>query len=349
MGTSHIHVGIIGASGYTGEELVRLLAQHPKVKLSAVCSRSLAGKKVSDELPRLRGLVDPALTFTGSSPEECAKSSVDVWFLALPHGIAAEYARPLIAAGKRVLDLSADFRLRSPELYQKYYGQPHPAPELIAQSRYVIPELELNDDWKKVPLIACPGCYPTSIQLPITPLLRAGLIKPEPGRLVINSLSGVSGAGKKAEVAYLFCERDGSAKAYGLPNHRHVAEIEENFAAAAGQPVVVQFNPHLAPMHRGIATTITVPAVGVTAAQVEAVWQTVYKKSPFVQLLRSGDFPDTAHVAGSNHAALSVVADVRTGNLVITSAIDNLLKGAGGQAVQILNLIQGWEETEGLR
>ena len=349
MGTSHIHVGIIGASGYTGEELVRLLAQHPKVKLSAVCSRSLAGKKVSDELPRLRGLVDPTLTFTGSSPEECAKSSVEVWFLALPHGIAAEYARPLIAAGKRVLDLSADFRLRSPELYQKYYGQPHPAPELIAQSRYVIPELELNDAWKKVPLIACPGCYPTSIQLPITPLLRAGLIKPEPGRLVINSLSGVSGAGKKAEVAYLFCERDGSAKAYGLPNHRHVAEIEENFAAAAGQPVVVQFNPHLAPMHRGIATTITVPAVGVTAAQVEAVWQTVYKKSPFVQLLRSGDFPDTAHVAGSNHAALSVVADVRTGNLVITSAIDNLLKGAGGQAVQILNLIQGWEETEGLR
>ena len=349
MGTSHIHVGIIGASGYTGEELVRLLAQHPKVKLSAVCSRSLAGKKVSDELPRLRGLVDPTLTFTGSSPEECAKSSVDVWFLALPHGIAAEYARPLIAAGKRVLDLSADFRLRSPELYQKYYGQPHPAPELIAQSRYVIPELELNDAWKKVPLIACPGCYPTSIQLPITPLLRAGLIKPEPGRLVINSLSGVSGAGKKAEVAYLFCERDGSAKAYGLPNHRHVAEIEENFAAAAGQPVVVQFNPHLAPMHRGIATTITVPAVGVTAAQVEAVWQTVYKKTPFVQLLRSGDFPDTAHVAGSNHAALSVVADVRTGNLVITSAIDNLLKGAGGQAVQILNLIQGWEETEGLR
>jgi N-acetyl-gamma-glutamyl-phosphate reductase len=274
---------------------------------------------------------------------------VEVWFLALPHGVAAEYARPLIAAGKRVLDLSADFRLRSPELYQKYYGQPHPAPELIAQSRYVIPELELNDAWKKVPLIACPGCYPTSIQLPITPLLRAGLIKPEPGRLVINSLSGVSGAGKKAEVAYLFCERDGSAKAYGLPNHRHIAEIEENFAAAAGQPVIVQFNPHLAPMHRGIATTITVPASGVTVAQVEAVWQAAYKKSPFVQLLRSGDFPDTAHVAGSNHAALSVVADVRTGNLVITSAIDNLLKGAGGQAVQILNLIQGWEETEGLR
>jgi N-acetyl-gamma-glutamyl-phosphate reductase len=293
--------------------------------------------------------VDPALTFTGSSPEECAKSSVEVWFLALPHGVAAEYARPLIAAGKRVLDLSADFRLRSPELYQKYYGQPHPAPELIAQSRYVIPELELNDVWKKVPLIACPGCYPTSIQLPITPLLRAGLIKPEPGRLVINSLSGVSGAGKKAEVAYLFCERDGSAKAYGLPNHRHIAEIEENFAAAAGQPVIVQFNPHLAPMHRGIATTITVPAAGVTVAQVEAVWQAAYKNSAFVQLLRSGDFPDTAHVAGSNHAALSVVADTRTGNLVITSAIDNLLKGAGGQAVQILNLIQGWEETEGLR
>jgi len=349
MAHSLTKVGVIGASGYTGEELVRLLARHPRVELAAVCSRTLAGKAVADEIPRLRGIVSPSLQFTPSSPAECAQSDVAVWFLALPHGVAAEYARPLVAAGKRVLDLSADFRLQDVATYQKYYGHPHPAPELLAQARYVIPELQLNDDWKRAGLIACPGCYPTSIQVPLIPLLRAGLVRPAPGQLVINSYSGISGAGKKAEVAYLFCERDSSVKAYGIPGHRHLAEIEEAFAAAAGQPVIVQFNPHLAPMHRGIATTIVVPAPQVTAAQVEACWQQAYAGRPFISILKSGDFPDTAHVATTNRVAFSVVADARTGNLIITSVIDNLLKGAGGQAVQNLNLMMGWEETEGLR
>lgn len=342
-------VGIVGASGYTGEELVRVLARHPHVQLAAVCSRTLAGKAVADEIPRLRGIVDAGLLFSASSPAECAASDVAVWFLALPHGVAAEYAQPLIAAGKRVLDLSADFRLRDLGLYEKYYGHDHPAPALAAAARYVVPELQLDDTWKQSPLIACPGCYPTSIQVPLVPLLRAGLVKPEPGRLIINSYSGVSGAGKKADVGYLFCERDSSIKAYGIPGHRHIAEIEEQFGIAAGQPVVVQFNPHLAPMHRGIATTIVVPAAGVTAAQVEAVWQQAYAGRPFVSVLKSGDFPDTAHVANTNRVAMSVVADVRTGNLIITSVIDNLLKGAGGQAVQALNLLMGWSETAGLR
>ena len=342
-------VGIVGASGYPGEELVRVLARHPHVQLAAVCSRTLAGKAVADEIPRLRGIVDAGLLFSASSPAECAASDVAVWFLALPHGVAAEYAQPLIAAGKRVLDLSADFRLRDLGLYKKYYGHDHPAPALAAAARYVVPELQLDDTWKQAPLIACPGCYPTSIQVPLVPLLRAGLVKPEPGRLIINSYSGVSGAGKKADVGYLFCERDSSIKAYGIPGHRHIAEIEEQFGVAAGQPVVVQFNPHLAPMHRGIATTIVVPAVGVTAAQVEAVWQQAYAGRPFVSVLKSGDFPDTAHVANTNRVAMSVVADGRTGNLIITSVIDNLLKGAGGQAVQALNLLMGWSETAGLR
>ena len=342
-------VGIVGASGYTGEELVRVLARHPHVQLAAVCSRTLAGKAVADEIPRLRGIVDAGLLFSASSPAECAASDVAVWFLALPHGVAAEYAQPLIAAGKRVLDLSADFRLRDLGLYKKYYGHEHPAPALAAAARYVVPELQLDDAWKQAQLIACPGCYPTSIQVPLVPLLRAGLVKPEPGRLIINSYSGVSGAGKKADVGYLFCERDSSIKAYGIPGHRHIAEIEEQFGVAAGQPVVVQFNPHLAPMHRGIATTIVVPAAGVTAAQVEAVWQQAYAGRPFVSVLKSGDFPDTAHVANTNRVAMSVVADARTGNLIITSVIDNLLKGAGGQAVQALNLLMGWSETAGLR
>ena len=342
-------VGIVGASGYTGEELVRVLARHPHVQLAAVCSRTLAGKAVADEIPRLRGIVDAGLLFSASSPAECAASDVAVWFLALPHGVAAEYAQPLIAAGKRVLDLSADFRLRDLGLYKKYYGHDHPAPALAAAARYVVPELQLDDTWKQAQLIACPGCYPTSIQVPLVPLLRAGLVKPEPGRLIINSYSGVSGAGKKADVGYLFCERDSSIKAYCIPGHRHIAEIEEQFGVAAGQPVVVQFNPHLAPMHRGIATTIVVPAAGVTAAQVEAVWQQAYAGRPFVSVLKSGDFPDTAHVANTNRVAMSVVADARTGNLIITSVIDNLLKGAGGQAVQALNLLMGWSETAGLR
>ncbi len=342
-------VGIVGASGYTGEELVRVLARHPHVQLAAVCSRTLAGKAVADEIPRLRGIVDAGLLFSASSPAECAASDVAVWFLALPHGVAAEYAQPLIAAGKRVLDLSADFRLRDLALYKKYYGHDHPAPALAAAARYVVPELQLDDAWKQAQLIACPGCYPTSIQVPLVPLLRAGLVQPEPGRLIINSYSGVSGAGKKADVGYLFCERDSSIKAYGIPGHRHIAEIEEQFGVAAGQPVVVQFNPHLAPMHRGIATTIVVPAAGVTAAQVEAVWQQAFAGRPFVSVLKSGDFPDTAHVANTNRVAMSVVADARTGNLIITSVIDNLLKGAGGQAVQALNLLMGWSETAGLR
>ena len=342
-------VGIVGASGYTGEELVRVLARHPHVQLAAVCSRTLAGKAVADEIPRLRGIVDANLLFSASSPAECAASDVAVWFLALPHGVAAEYAQPLIAAGKRVLDLSADFRLRDLALYKKYYGHDHPAPALAAAARYVVPELQLDDAWKQAQLLACPGCYPTSIQVPLVPLLRAGLVKPEPGRLIINSYSGVSGAGKKADIGYLFCERDSSIKAYGIPGHRHIAEIEEQFGVAAGQPVVVQFNPHLAPMHRGIATTIVVPAAGVTAAQVEAVWQKAYAGRPFVSVLKSGDFPDTAHVANTNRVAMSVVSDARTGNLIITSVIDNLLKGAGGQAVQALNLLMGWSETAGLR
>jgi N-acetyl-gamma-glutamyl-phosphate reductase len=349
MSQSLTKVGIVGASGYTGEELVRVLARHPHVQLAAVCSRTLAGKAVADEIPRLRGIVDANLLFSASSPAECAASDVAVWFLALPHGVAAEYAQPLIAAGKRVLDLSADFRLRDLALYKKYYGHDHPAPALAAAARYVVPELQLDDAWKQAQLIACPGCYPTSIQVPLVPLLRAGLVKPEPGRLIINSYSGVSGAGKKADVGYLFCERDSSIKAYGIPGHRHIAEIEEQFGVAAGQPVVVQFNPHLAPMHRGIATTIVVPAAGVTAAQVEAVWQKAYAGRPFVSVLKSGDFPDTAHVANTNRVAMSVVADARTGNLIITSVIDNLLKGAGGQAVQALNLLMGWSETAGLR
>ncbi len=345
---SKIKVGIAGASGYTGEELVRLLARHPGVALTHASSRSLAGTPLAQAMPQLRELLPADLTFTGATPAELAEADVDFWFLALPHGAAATYARAFVDAGRRVIDLSADFRLTSTTLYKEYYGAEHPEPALLAEAPYVLPELMPDNAWHKARLIACPGCYPTSIQIPLIPLLRAGIVKPAPGALVINSYSGVSGAGKKVDAMYLYCERDGSAVGYGMPKHRHLSEIEENLSAAAGAPVIVQFNPHLAPMKRGMATTITVPAKGVTADQVRAIWEKSYAGKPFVGILPAGKFADSAHVSWTNRADIAVVSDPRTGNLVITSAIDNLIKGAGGQAVQILNLLCGFKETDGL-
>ena len=345
---SKIRVAVFGASGYAGEELVRLLSRHPNAELACVCSRSLAGTPLADVMPQFREMIPAGLTFIQADPQAICAESIDVWFLALPHGVAAEYARPLVAAGKRVFDLSADFRLNSSEIYEEYYGKPHPDVELLKKSPYVVPELAQNDEWKTAALVACPGCYPTSIQIPLVPLLRAGVIKPEPGRCLINSYSGVSGAGKKADLAYAYCERDESAKAYGLPKHRHLSEIEEQLSLAAGTSVVVQFCPHLAPMKRGISTTITVPANGSSIEDVYACWEKAYAGKPFVAVLKSGKFPDTAHVTGTNRADISAVYDPRTQNFVITSCIDNVVKGASGQAIQLMNLALGFEETAGL-
>lgn len=343
-----VKVGIVGASGYAGEELVRLLSRHPNAELACVCSRSLAGTLLADVMPQFRESIPHGLTFIQADPQAICNESIDVWFLALPHGVAAEYARPLVAAGKRVFDLSADFRLNDPAIYEEYYGKPHPDIELMKASPYVVPELAKDDNWKKASLVACPGCYPTSIQIPLVPLLRAGLIRPAAGTCVINSYSGVSGAGKKADLAYAYCERDESAKAYGLPKHRHLSEIEEQLSLAAGTSIIVQFCPHLAPMKRGISTTITVPANGATLEQLYNCWMKAYDDKPFVAILPSGKFPDTAHVAGTNRADISAVFDKRTGNFVITSCIDNVVKGASGQAVQLMNLALGFNETAGI-
>jgi len=339
-----MNAAVIGASGYSGEELVRLLSRHPNVTLAAVTSRSLAGQRVADIMPALRHLVGE-LEFTNSDPTElAARNDLDVFFLALPHGVASEYADPLFQAGKTVLDLSADFRLNSTALYKEYYGHAHPAPHLLNAAPYVIPELA-DDKWKAASLIACPGCYPTSVQLPLVPLLRAGLIKPS--GIVINSYSGVSGAGRKVAEDFIYCERNESMKGYGMPKHRHLSEIEEQLSRAAFTDCVVQFNPHLAPMSRGIATTIVVKANS-SLENIYSTWEAAYADKPFVSVLPSGTYPDTQQVTGTNRADLSAVHDLRTGNFVITSAIDNLLKGASGQAVQLLNLKFGFEETAGL-
>jgi N-acetyl-gamma-glutamyl-phosphate reductase len=339
-----MNAAVIGASGYSGEELVRLLSRHPNVKLAAVTSRSLAGKPVSDVMPALRHLVGE-LEFTNSDPTElAARHDLDVFFLALPHGVASEYADPLFQAGKTVIDLSADFRLNSTAVYEDYYGHPHPAPHLLEAAPYVIPELA-DDKWKSASLIACPGCYPTSVQLPLIPLLKKGIVKPS--GIVINSYSGVSGAGRKVAEDFIYCERNESMKGYGMPKHRHLSEIEEQLEKAAFADCVVQFNPHLAPMSRGISTTIVAKASG-SLQNVYSAWEAAYADKPFVSVLPSGTYPDTKYVTGTNRADISAVYDPRTDNFVITSVIDNLLKGASGQAVQLLNLKFGFEETAGL-
>ncbi len=338
-------VGVIGASGYSGEVLVKLLLGHPQVTLAAVTSRSNAGKALAQVMPALRG-VDQGLKFVDSDAAALAKGDIDLFFLALPHGAAAEYAKVLVPAGKRVIDLSADFRIADLATYEKYYGKHH-APELLSSARFVLPELT-PPAWKsEAKLIAAPGCYPTSILLPLVPVLKAGLVTRE--HIVVNSFSGVSGAGRKVDEMYLYVERAESAKAYGLVKHRHLAEVEEQLAVHTGAKTVIQFNPHLAPMRRGIATTITAPAApGVTIEQLYAAWHAAYVDRSFVQILPSGETPDTAATVGTNRCDFSAVLDPRTGNFVITSAEDNLMKGASGQAVQIMNLWCGFPETSGL-
>lgn len=338
-------VGIVGASGYSGEVLVKLLLGHPRVTLAAVTSRTHAGKPLAAVIPSVRG-ADRGLTFSDSDPAALAATDIELFFLALPHGAAATYAKALVAAGKRVIDLSADFRIADLATYQKYYGDHH-APDLLPSARFVLPELT-PPAWKKeAKLIAAPGCYPTSVLVPLVPLLKANVITRE--HIVVNSYSGVSGAGKKVDEMYLFVERAESIKAYGLAKHRHLAEIEEQLALHTGAKTIIQFNPHLAPMRRGIATTITVPASpGGTIEQAYAAWKSAYAGRPFVQVLPTGETPDTAHVVGTNRVDMSAIHDSRTGNFVITAVEDNLVKGASGQAVQIMNLWCGFEETAGL-
>jgi N-acetyl-gamma-glutamyl-phosphate reductase len=338
-------VGIVGASGYAGETLVKLLLGHPKVELAAVTSRTHAGKALSEVIPSVRG-IDRGLRFVPSDAAALAAGDIPLFFLALPHGTAAEFARALVGAGKRVIDLSADFRIADLATYEKYYGKHH-APELLEHARYVLPELTAPD-WKdSARIIASPGCYPTSILVPLVPLLRDKVVTRE--HIVVNSFSGVSGAGRKVDEAYLFVERNESAKAYGLVKHRHLSEIEEQLELHTGAPTIIQFNPHLAPMRYGIATTITVPAMaGATIEALYASWKRAYAKAPFVQVLPSGETPDTAHVVGSNRIDMSAVLDPRTGNFVITSAEDNLVKGTAGQAIQTMNLWYGFDETAGL-
>lgn len=340
-----IKVGVVGASGYSGEVLVELLSAHPGVELAAVTSRSLSGMAVGQVFPRLAHRVGQ-LAFSSSDAKELAgREDIDTVFLALPHGVATSFARPLFDAGRTVIDLSADFRLGDPHIYREFYGQDHPDPELLKESAYVLPEC-VSSDWKTKHLIACPGCYPTSILVPLIPLLRMGLI----GRsgIIASSMSGVSGAGKKASEDFSYCERTESARPYGQPNHRHLSEIEEQLGEASGEAITIQFLPHLVPMKRGIVTTISAPDNGNCVGDVLKAWQEAYAQRPFVRLLDENHLPESKNVVGTNRIDISVRHDKRTGRFLLSSTEDNLLKGASGQAVQIMNMKFGLDETTGL-
>jgi N-acetyl-gamma-glutamyl-phosphate reductase len=339
-------VAIVGASGYSGEELVSLLLNHPHAELVTVTSRQNAGQTLAQFFPKFASLPkSKTLRFTEPNAEILAKQA-DVVFLALPHGVAAEYAVPLLDAGCVVIDLSADFRLKSAEVYKEFYAHEHPAPDLLKKSVYGLPEI-YRAQIKKSSFIASPGCYPTSILLPVIPLLKAGLIKPT--GIIADSLSGVSGAGRKIEADYLFVECNESVRPYGVPKHRHLSEIEEQLSLAAKTQVTIQFTPHLIPINRGILTTLYLEPKGkLSGEKISACYKKFYGDEPFIRLLEGKSLPDTKNVAGTNIIEIAWRLDSRTNRLVVMSAEDNLVKGASGQAVQSMNIICGFSETAGL-
>ncbi len=341
-----VNVAVVGASGYSGQELIRILVRHPGVELVCVTSRQHAGQAIGEVYPRFQGYKFCDLKFTASDAAAVVASGARVVFLALPHGLAHEYARPLLDAGLRVIDLSADFRLKSASVYEEFYHHAHPAPELLARSVYGLPEV-YREQIRSAQLVASPGCYPTSILLPLLPLLRQGLIAPR--GIVASSLSGVSGAGRKAEIDFLFCECNESARAYGMPKHRHLSEIEQELTTAAGAEIVINFTPHLIPVNRGILSTLYADLVpGVGAHDVSNALLEAYKEEPFVRLKGEKGSADLKNVAHTNFADIAWRHDARTGRIILLSALDNLVKGASGQAVQSFNLMFGWPETVAL-
>ncbi len=344
-------VAVVGASGYTGEELLGLLTRHPAVDLVCLTSRQHAGRPLHEVYPRLRPFSAarhrPVPPFVSPDAAAIIATGAQFAFLALPHGLGAEYAVPLLDAGLRVIDLSADFRLRDAAVYRDFYGHEHPAPGLLADAVYGLPELPgRRSQIAAARLVAAPGCYPTSILVPLAPLLAAGAIERE--RIFVSSLSGVTGAGRKASIDLLFAEVNESAKAYGVPRHRHLSEIEQELAlAAGGETVTTNFTPHLIPISRGMLTTIYVEPT--REMQAGDLLEAAYRGEPFVRLLApDGSLPEIAHVARTNFIDVACRHDPRTGRWVLFSAQDNLVKGAAGQAVQCFNLMAGWEEETAL-
>jgi N-acetyl-gamma-glutamyl-phosphate reductase len=346
MTTKNTKVAVIGASGYIGEELVRLLLAHPHVDLVGATSRQFPGKTLAQVFPRLSHLEKARIiTFSEANPGQLARDA-EIVFLALPHGLAAEFAKPLLQAGTRVIDLSADFRIKNAAIYREFYGTDHPAPDLLGKAIYGLPEI-YRDQIRDAKFIACPGCYPTSILIPLRPLVRRKAI--DRRRILITSLSGVTGAGRKIEADYLFAECNESVRPYSIPKHRHLSEIEQELSILTGEKTVVQFTPHLVPVNRGIVTTIYADiGEDVVAIDPALIFNSAYGQEAFVRLLSPERLPDTKNVIGTNFIDLAWRIDNRTHRLVVLSALDNIVKGAGGQAIQCFNLMYGFPETAGL-
>jgi N-acetyl-gamma-glutamyl-phosphate reductase len=335
-----IKVGVVGGTGYTGVELLRLLAGHPESELAVITSRSEAGTPVSELFPNLRGSIDLAF----SEPDIEQLSACDLVFFATPNGTAMGMAPQLLEAGVRVIDLAADFRLRQADLWQQWYGMPHACPQLLEQAVYGLPEVN-RDAIAQAQLVANPGCYPTAVQLGFLPLLEAGLIDVD--QLIADAKSGVSGAGRKAATGSLLCEASENFKAYGVAGHRHLPEIRQGLAAASGTPVGLTFVPHLTPMIRGIHATLYAQLQN-TAEDLQALFEIRYRDEPFVDVLPAGAHPETRSVRGANHCRIAVHRPQQGNTVVVLAVIDNLVKGAAGQALQNMNIMFGFQEQAGL-
>ena len=332
-------IGIVGGTGYTGVELLRLLAQHPHAEITLITSRGEAGTPVSAIFPSLRGRID--LEFT--APSDAALKQCDIVFFATPNGIAMQQARALYDAGTRIIDIAADFRIKDIPTWEKWYGTQHACPELVAEAVYGLPEFN-REKIRGARIVANPGCYPTAVQLGFMPLLRNRQV--DLRQLIADAKSGVSGAGRKAEVATLFAEASDNFKAYGVMGHRHHPEISQGLAAMAGADVGLIFTPHLTPMIRGIHATLY--ATLSADLDLQALYEAAYANEPFVDVMPAGSHPDTRSVRGSNLCRIAVHRPHGGNTAVVLSVIDNLTKGAAGQAVQNMNLMCGYAETSGL-
>ena len=343
---SKAKVGVLGASGYTGAELVRMLLRHPRAELTLLTAERSAGKKMRDVFPQFSPFELPTLVALDGL--DWAAAGLDVAFCALPHATTQKVLKALLAQAPttKVVDLSADFRLKATAAYAKWYGHEHHAPELQKEAVYGLVEIHRREI-RRARLVANPGCYTSCAQLPLTPLIKAKAI--ELDEIVVDAKSGMTGAGRAAKEAMLFSEVSEGFNAYGVGHHRHMAELDQEFSAAAGREVVVTFTPHLVPMNRGILSTIYVRGKrGRTPEELHTILATFYAKEPFVHVLPFGETPHTRHVRGSNMTFIGVAKDRIPGRAIIVSVLDNLVKGASGQAIQNMNLVMGYPETMGL-
>lgn len=338
-------IGVLGASGYTGAELLRLLIRHPRVEIALLTAERRAGKTMADVFPQFSPYALPTLTSIEAA--DWKRLSLDLAFCALPHGTTQKVIKDLMTRGRKtkVIDLSADFRLSEPAAYAHWYGHEHAAPELQKGAVYGLTEV-YRDKIKPARLVANPGCYTTSAELALIPLLKARAIDPD--EIVIDAKSGMTGAGRGAREDMLFAEVSEGFHAYGVGHHRHMAELDQEFSLAAGREVIVSFTPHLVPMNRGILSTIYVRGLKASPQDLHAILLKAYAKEPFVHVLPFGTTPQTRHVRGSNMTFIGVAADRMPSRAIIGSALDNLTKGASGQAVQNMNLMLGFPETMGL-